>query len=249
MKKPFLSVLLILMMCSIFPDTPEGTYYSEDGSVTFQKDSLVFNLRDCSNNSVQKKQCKYTISKDDYGNEIIILAEENKKLRYYTFDDFLLIYENNIPLFFGNSRSSRELENFLAPKITSSSTLVEKDKTYSSEKLAYWGNLNYVWAEGNSENGIGEKLIIEKSLVSKLYFLPGYISVERPDLYNKNSRPKKIRITRGEKSYIFNLIDAPVYQKFSFPEQIESPIEIEVLDVYEGTKYKDMCISSILCYK
>lgn len=249
MRKISVFVFLMLMMLSLFSNSLKGAYYSEDGSVTFQEDSLDFLLRDYSNNSIQKKHCNYTFSKDEYGNEIIILAKENKKLRYFTFDDFLLLYENNTPLFFGNSKSSRELENFLAPRITSSSTLVEKDKTYSSEKLAYWGNLNYIWAEGNPENGIGEKLVIEKSLFSKLYFLPGYISVERPDLYSKNSRPKKIRITSGEKSYIFDLLDVPLFQKFSFPEQIESAIEIEILDVYEGTKYKDMCISSILCYK
>lgn len=117
----------------------------------------------------------------------------------------------------GNNRSARLVESLISEKTISSSCLKENNKIYSAEKITYWGNLNYVWAVRNKDSGMGEYIVLENVRdVSTLYFLPGYISIKRPDLYEKNARPKKIKISTEIKDYEFCFDDIPKYQKFDF---------------------------------
>jgi hypothetical protein len=45
---------------------------------------------------------------------------------------------------------------------------------------------------------------------------------------------------------IFNLEDTPNPQKLSLGKYYDGPIELEILEVYEGTKYQDTCINGLI---
>lgn len=254
MKKTLLFfTVFCLFTLKFYGQTVE--YYSENGRLILSSVGNEYKLIifDSNYEIIDNQHGLVTYQNDSYGNKIMICvsdSNETHKYRYYQFDDFIFLYENSeIPFFIGNSESSRLLESLISVDITSSSYLSEKTKVYKADKLSYWGNLNYVWAEGQSDCGEGEKLFTDKVCFKTLYILPGYVSVKRPDLYKKNCRPKKIKIKTSTKSYSFELEDIPEFQKLSFPEVVNDKIEIEILEVYKGSDYEDLCISSILFRK
>jgi hypothetical protein len=85
----------------------------------------------------------------------------------------------------------------------------------------------------------------------ELYLSSGFVSYNRPYLYRQNSRPSKIRVSYKDTSYVLELKDTPHFQSLRQEGQyfpVNEKIEIEILDVYQGTKFSDACISSILYY-
>ncbi|MBN2617209.1 MAG: hypothetical protein JXR64_02720 [Spirochaetales bacterium] len=82
-----------------------------------------------------------------------------------------------------------------------------------------------------------------------MYFFNGFVSFEKPNLYEENSRVKKIKVTDtiSSKFIIFNIDDTPNPQLLKLGELKEWELSIEILDVYKGTKYSDTCINAIQC--
>lgn len=253
-KKIFCSWFLlvnILILC--FAQNLTGKYSSDDASFFFLNNQYTLLEIDLVTGMIETTNGKYNLSEDSFGNKTICLINKNQveeNIRYFCFDDFLLMYKDSeIPFFFGNSTSSRKIESLVSSKVSASSYLKESNRLYSPEKITFWGNLNYVWAEGVKGQGIGEKLYLKKNALSKLYILPGYVSIKRPDLFTKNSRPKKIKISTKNKELIFSLLDKPVFQVLDFGTILNEDITIEILEVYLGTDFEDTCISSILCVR
>lgn len=144
--------------------------------------------------------------------------------------------------------------NYLSsPKLyKATSELKEKKAFYSAENLKTQDKLP--WASANGY-GIGDVITIETPTASSmnLYFYNGYQSKERPDLYKANSRAKKIRIeNKASKSKIeIELKDTPDAQIISMKAlnlwfNVYSTLEITILEVYPGEKYKDLCIQAII---
>ena len=87
----------------------------------------------------------------------------------------------------------------------------------------------------------------------KLAFYNGYQSDSRPDLYKANSRVKKIRIKNLESGNTTELMlkDTSDMQEININSLIMSyneyiSLEITILEVYPGDKYKDLCIQAII---
>ena len=84
---------------------------------------------------------------------------------------------------------------------------------------------------------------------SLLYISNGYVSYSNPGLYLMNSRIKKIRLrdvgTGEYKDYI--IADSPHFSKIDAYDVLTSRagMEIEILEVYEGTIFEDTCINFI----
>lgn len=118
-------------------------------------------------------------------------------------------------------------------------------------------NLKTAWVEGVDGYGIGEYVDIYithqiDSFVNEIYGIRicnGY--TESQKLWEENSRVKKIKLWVDNIPYaILNLEDVPSEQVFnvgiipiSYREDLV--LRFEILEVYEGTKYKDTCISEI----
>lgn len=133
-----------------------------------------------------------------------------------------------------------------------SSFLIEGETIYKPENLSSISGLPWATANGY---GIGDTIQIKIDYYDnlKLGFYNGFQSKNRPDLYNANSRAKKIKIQNIEngKNKEFVLEDISSMQKLSLEElNIKQRslinLEITILEVYPGEKYKDLCIQAII---
>ena len=124
----------------------------------------------------------------------------------------------------------------------------EKTIDYKPENLLNY-NLDSPWVEGVAGYGIGEKITFESKRGRGLVIGIGYVSFEKPFLYEKNSRPKSVKLTLKDKnlSKVYELKDTPNPQTLLFPyaERYEGKVELEILDVYKGVAWDDTCINFI----
>ena len=134
--------------------------------------------------------------------------------------------------------------------VEASSELSERGMTHSADRICD-GSLNDAWVEGASGQGIGENVRFTFDDVycfSGMRINAGYQKTE--DLYYKNSRPKKIKLTFSDgRSKSFKLKDYYGMQQIDFDEPIESDsVRVTIESVYKGKKYKDTVISEIEWY-
>ncbi len=139
-------------------------------------------------------------------------------------------------------------------EITSSSQLSEEiignvTHNYAPSKVVD-DDLSTCWCEGKDDYGIGENLTITFDSIYSIRYITiwnGLCTDE--DLYRKNSRVHNIRITFSDGASIdYECQDGWENRKstFKLPVAIEtSSVTFQILDVYEGEKYKDTCISEI----
>ncbi|MBO4507843.1 MAG: hypothetical protein J5747_04330 [Spirochaetaceae bacterium] len=144
-------------------------------------------------------------------------------------------------------------------KCTTTSSLTENGYTYSASNLSS-KQLGTPWVEGVIGSGIGEKITIKKSKESlppwvktfgggALVIFNGFISYEKPYLYEYNNRVKELKIYTSNNDYCFNVIleDTPNPQIIFLPCESEDTI-IEILSVYKGLRYDDTCIECIASF-
>lgn len=142
--------------------------------------------------------------------------------------------------------------NTVPVSYTATSELKETSAYYAAENLRKIEGLP--WASENGY-GINDKINIKlpRYRTLKLNFYNGFQSKEKSYLYKANSRAKKIRITSLENkiSKEFELKDIPEKQLIDLYELYSTEFEyvtlqIEILEVYPGDKYKDLCIQAII---
>ena len=128
----------------------------------------------------------------------------------------------------------------------------EKAIIYSASNLSTSdGN---PWASANGY-GINDKIRIKMFSRSEqsLIVYNGFQSKEKPYLYSQNSRLKRIRICNSllNKKKEIKLQDTKDAQEIDINDLLENAgeiinLEIEVLEVFAGDKYTDLCIQAIL---
>lgn len=131
-----------------------------------------------------------------------------------------------------------------------SSSLKENNTLYSANNLS---NIELMkpWVEGVSGYGIGEYIIVTQNskevYFSELLISIGFVSYEKPYLYEKNSRPKQIELTTedGAFNYVVELFDTPNIQTIKLPKAVRD-IKIIIKDIYKGTEWDDTCINFII---
>ena len=134
---------------------------------------------------------------------------------------------------------------FSERNIEVSSYLKESDTEYCASNLSPVKDLPWVTAGGN--NGENSKITIKNCNTNELYISIGFVKEGRNDLYYKNSRPKIVNVyfTNLKKSKSYELKDTPEPQKIVLSDTQSNlgTIELTFPKVYEGTKYKDLCIN------
>lgn len=224
---------------------------------TIKKDSIVY-----MNNSITisktpekisitkkgtvKKLKKYEIKEE---NGMSLIYDEKKVLQglLLTNSDFALFYDagKKLPEILSEENSLK----MLSPgNISASSFLKEKNLEYKADNLSRI-ELALPWVEGVKGQGIGEKIQFNKSLASGMYLINGYISMERPDLYKKNSRVQEIIIRdvkkKTEKKFQFFDTAKPQYIDLEDFKNVEM-LEIEIITVFPGSLYEDTCIAGLV---
>ena len=146
-----------------------------------------------------------------------------------------------------------DFENYICTFKDCSSSFVEEGKDYSIDNL-HKLDLETPWVEGVPGDGIGEGFTISfwnQEVLPTLVLMNGYISFDKPYLYEQNNRIKKIKVkglTSG-KEKILDVIDTPHPQTvdISFITDKED-IRVEIAEVYKGTKYDDTCLQYCNAY-
>lgn len=169
-------------------------------------------------------------------------------------DNLIVLYAYNsvlaqlmYPFYFSSNVTKYSFNTY-----TASSFLTENKIMYNADNLQTITGLP--WVSGNGD-GVGDKISINFDSRSNLSFAfyNGFQSEQKPYLYNLNSRVKKIKATciETKKSKVFDLRDTDKKQIISVDEVIGCygevvTIEFEIIDVYYGSKYKDLCIQAIV---
>ena len=198
-------------------------------------------------------------------NHITYLDISNDKIKK-TFtvlinEELLVLYEKGKSKPFWEGINSKWHERFyywdeyewlVHKTLVASSELKEGDTIYTVRNLGTLEN-GKPWVEGVNGYGCGE-FIINKIRGRTIFIFPGFFDADRPSLYEKNSRPKKILIETPNFKKEIILKDSPNPQKIIIDEKKtdeeyvrdEYEIKITILEVYPGTKYKDTCINAIM---
>ena len=158
-------------------------------------------------------------------------------------------FVNNENIYPRNSKFDAYIDSINDYNITASSSLKEENCDYSPENLRK-SIIDGPWVEGVKGDGIGEYLEIEfkeKSNINALLISNGFVSYQKPDLFVKNNRVKKILIESadGKMSIEYDLLDTAALQTIRLNQNITN-IKITILEVYNGNVWDDTCINMIV---
>jgi hypothetical protein len=104
------------------------------------------------------------------------------------------------------------------------------------------GNLPYV--EGVNDFGKNQQITMNWSFsINKLVIVNGFISFDKPYLYEANNRIKKILIYEDNNpGYLVEINDTSKPQVIKLQNKCKN-LKIKFIDIYIGTKYNDTCIA------
>ena len=248
MKFKTLFFLFFVISSFVYSEDYIGLKYANlFQSITFQEKSIIYSYWDAEKDDTftETLACEYV----DENKIQFIEFVSNQKWLLIGNEEFLFVYdsENSKPFFFGTSKYIPNLEAFhLESDIFQATSYLEEGKTvYIPDNLRMM-DTNKPWSEGVSGDGIGEKIILEGNTSMRFFISNGYVSFNKPYLYEYNSRLKKILVRTLEtgKEFIFELEDTPGLQTIVL-DDFYGGVEFEILEVFEGSKYEDTCVNFI----
>lgn len=241
---------------NLFPATSFGNGVIKEFELTIDKTELLFE---------EGKILK--ISGLDIKNE------EKTSIQTFKFNNFdlaqnpVLKIEYDINGYYIANYIQNPYEYGVRVNAKADSELKEGETVYSAKNL-FDGNYSTPWVEGASDFGKNQKIKIKLYgtaskysagnyyAVTHLYLLNGFRKTEKT--YYENNRVKTLKLwVNGKDCGTVELKDKPykAINDFNFAYEADlvttrlgsvETIEIEILDVYKGTKYNDTCISEIV---
>ena len=273
MKRFFLIMLLLLAsgVTSIFAGSiHKVTLGEEDESVIFFNDSEIYFMLPYEKKMMKIDRKLLAYDKDGFlkltfnGRQALIIDGQGMK---QLFRNFRTDGKNKYDRYANSDESTGEYSPFHSynvKSISASSSFKEKqygqDIVYAPINLFrafevgckchpyWWNNAHIPWVEGAKGNGINETISIEfNNPVYGFSILNGYADVQNMKLFKENSRVKKLKVEdlTNKLEYTMNFEDK-VY--FNYLELLKpsNSIKLTILEVYEGTKYQDTCISALI---
>lgn len=115
-------------------------------------------------------------------------------------------------------------------------------------------NPETAWVEGSKGYGINEWVQVERDGledISRILIVNGYHKSQ--EIYDNNGRLKRFRLDFSQGQYIYYEVDENKtesnYIRITFDRPISTDaIKLTILDVFEGSKYEDTCITDIAAY-
>ena len=273
MKKFFLILLLVSItgISSVFAGSIHRiTLGEEDESVLFFNDSEIYFMLPYEKKMMKLDRKLLAYDKDGFlkltFNErqaLIIDGQGMKQL----FRNFRTDGKNKYDRYANSEESTGEYSPFHSynvKSISASSSFKEKqygqDIVYAPINLFrafevgcrchpyWWNNAHIPWVEGAKGNGISETISIEfNNPVYGFSILNGYADVQNMKLFKENSRVKKLKVEdlTNKLEYTMSFEDK-VYFNYIELSKPSNSIKLTILEVYEGTKYQDTCISALI---
>jgi hypothetical protein len=134
-----------------------------------------------------------------------------------------------------------------APTATATSTLRASGRASYDARHVLDGDTTTAWAEGAEGPGIGARLRIELGALplTEIHVLPGY--GKSAALWEANNRVRTARLHASDGS-----VTEVAFQDVRAPQRVALPgtaplewLELEIVEVYGGTRDDDTCISEI----
>lgn len=171
---------------------------------------------------------------------------------------YLILHNDSITIFYENDKVSPTLicsqgKMSWYPSdeydFITSSNLIENKIKYDSTHFNKF-SIGAPWVPDlqNDVKPIITMKIKNKQTFGNVYLLVlnGFVSYNKPWLFEQNRRIKKIQVNSGNNTIkIIELEDTPEPQVFNV-DMPNNDIKIEILDYYKGSKYNDICITSIV---
>jgi hypothetical protein len=144
--------------------------------------------------------------------------------------------------------SSSLIEDSNSKKIEYKPSYLLKRLTQEKEigEYLYWSALP--WAVDIKKDKSPSLIVVAKEYINSFSILNGYVDFSKQKLYKENSRAKKINIIENQTGKVigsFDIDDNIQYQKIALPKKLKE-FTIKVVEIYQGEKYSDLCISSII---
>ena len=273
MKKFCLIALLILAsgVTSLFAASIHRiTLGEEDESILFFNDSELYFMLPYNKKMMKLDRKLLTYDKDGFlkltfnGRQALIIDGQGMR---QLFTNFRTDGKNNYDRYASSEDSSGDYSPFHShnvKSISASSSLKEnqygQDIVYAPINLFrafevgcrchpyWWNNAHIPWVEGAKGYGINETISIEfDQPVYSFSILNGYADVQNMKLFKENSRVKKLKVEdlTNKLEYTMNFEDK-VYFNYLELSKPSNSIRLTILEVYEGTKYQDTCISALI---
>lgn len=158
-------------------------------------------------------------------------------------------FVNNSTNYPRNDRHDAYITSYSNYQVTASSYLKESKSKYEPDNLRK-SIFDGPWVEGIDGSGIGEYLTFtfnNDSKVNALLISNGYVSFEKPELFIKNNRVKRILIESIDGNFIkeYELLDTATLQTIRLNQYVKK-IRITILEVYKGSTWDDTCINMII---
>ncbi|MBN1646441.1 MAG: hypothetical protein JW874_00290 [Spirochaetales bacterium] len=242
----------------------------EETRIEFFDDSFNYSYTHFEGKIEKKERSSFKFKIDNQGGISFILYGENYENKWLVLHDsaFILLYKDDgMPFFIGENQGGGEFSIvpeelvFGSAHYKVSSFLTEKvdnnEIQYPGENLESF-ELKKPRVEGVGGTGVGSTITISgvpESLFGPnyvLYVSNGYVSYSRPDLYKKNARVKKIKVTDKEtgRSLVAEIKDSSDFTVINISDiyTVMGDIIVEILDVYPGTVFSDTCINIMRLY-
>lgn len=273
MKKYFLIMILILAsgITSIFADSiHQITLGEEDESVLFINDRELYFMLPYEKKMMKLDRKLLAYDKDGFlkltfnGRQALIIDGQGMK---QLFTNFRTDGKNNYDRYANSDESKGEYSPFHSYNVKSISASSSFKETQYGQDIVYapinlfrafelgcrchpywWNNAHIPWVEGAKGNGINETISIEfNNPIYSFSILNGYADVQNMKLFKENGRVKKLKVEDQTNKLEYTMtFEDKVYFNYLELSKPSNSIKLTILEVYEGSKYQDTCISALI---
>jgi len=231
-----------------FWKTIEGSCQEEGIMIKLNKPSFIHRIEVLGHNGIEVENYDIYVDGSGYGSYTIDEKILNIFIKAKALCDSKHFSISEINFY----KSSNQLYKVLLPEKVAANI---KATSELKPNVAY-GAINLIdgqkenaWAEGVTTSGIGEEInfkLERKIGITDLLFWNGYHRSSQH--FTSNARAKKVLIKDINSGYSeeHELVDKMQTQKISLKSPLfTDELSIKILEVHEGTKYKDLVISEI----
>jgi hypothetical protein len=186
-----------------------------------------------------------TVSKGDSSEKWITLFSKGGLIVYAQFSQCEVYWGKYEIAFLGQPTVSLHASSFLTEGTT-------KYDDSSLEKISD----HLPWATRGSAVGQFVEILSNQvdrnspqnsTYIGSLLVSIGFVSLDKPYLYDYNSRPKKLKISDigGRFEFTYELKDTPNPQQIDFPKP-SAGVRITISEIYKGSRWQDTCTNFIV---
>ncbi len=245
MKKVFLIILLLFQISLLFA---EKKYLSSDGYfLYFFSDDFT--------------KYKYT-TKDDFGNFSETIKIQKKDLNGITIwtignKDYVLFQSENYFILMNHEKTFKFVKSYEDYWLKEIEVMADYEaSTWKNKGINRYDefNLLYIsfspWISESDNSGIEEYITINaQKTFSSFRIINGFIDLDNPQHFEEYNKVKELSVFDINNNLIGNykIENNSTIQSFNLPGKFNY-VKFIITDIYEGTKYDDVAITTLQCY-